>query len=139
MTEMLEDRMAALEARVLALEQNRNAVSRSAGQSDRLSPREFLLGKAPKTDNDKTLAAGYYIEVITGKESFTFEDLEVFYGQAKEQVPSNRRDPPYQNVRRGYFRELGAHTSGRKARNAWALTNSGIDRVEKGFPTRGRQ
>lgn len=97
------------------------------------SPREFLLARAPKTDNDRTLVAGYHIEILSGADGFNFDDIEAFYANAKEAPPANRRDPPYQNVKRGYFREVGKRQVGMKARNRWALTNLGIERVENGF------
>jgi len=135
MTEPLDARVAALEERVRVLElAHGEEPVRPELKNDAVSPREFLLSKAPKGDNDTTLAAGYYLEMIAAKESFTFDDLVDFYNRAKEAMPANRRDPPYQNVRRGYFREIGARESGKSARNRWALTNLGIDRVEKGFP-----
>jgi len=136
MTADFESRIAALERRVTDLESAR-AASRASTHGDtraKPSPREFLLDRAPKTDNDKTLAAGYHIEIIGGAESFDFDDVEKFYAAAKEASPANRRDPPYQNVKHGFFREVGKREVGMKARNRWALTNAGIARVETGFP-----
>jgi len=134
MNESLENRIGALEARVTALEQRLTEKKLPRETTDGiLSPREFLLGKAPRGDNDTTLAAGYYLEILAKKDGFTFDDLADFYNQAKEALPANRRDPPYQNVKRGYFREIGGREAGKTARNRWALTNLGIERVEKGF------
>ena len=133
MSEPLEQRVAALEAGILALERRSMHEPSAPWGKTSPSPREFLLNKAPKSDSDKTLAAGYYIEIISGKDSFNFDDIEVFYGQAKEAAPANRRDPPYQNVTSGYFRKVGKRQVGGKARNTWAMTNLGIGRVERGF------
>jgi len=132
MRESIEERIAKLERRVAALE-SRGPVSPTGKPGDYSSPREFLLDRAPTTDYDKTLAAGYHIEIISGQESFDFDDIEKFYAAAKEAAPANRRDPPYQNVKKGYFREVGKRQVGMKARNRWALTNLGIQRVESGF------
>jgi hypothetical protein len=135
-----EERLVALEARVLALE-GKTMLSAHARSKENQggSPREFLLAKVPRTDSDRTLTAGYYIEVISGKDSFNFDDVEDFYAQAKEAAPANRRDPPYQNVKKGYFREVGKRQTGMHARNRWALTNSGIARVDGGFGSGGRR
>jgi hypothetical protein len=132
MTASLEERVLELERRVAALEAPAETVA--ASQATRKpSPREFHLEKSPKTDNDKTLVAGYYLELIRGLESFDFDDIETYYRQAKEAPPENRRDPPYQNVKRGYFRRAGKTQQGKAARNRWSMTNTGIARVEQGF------
>lgn len=135
MKESLEERVDALERRVAALESKKIVPSKEQ-TGDRMSPREFLLDRAPRSDNDKTLVAGYHIEIIGGTEAFDFDDIERFYAAAKEAAPANRRDPPYQNVKKGYFREVGKREVGMKARNRWALTNSGIKRVENGLQTK---
>ena len=97
------------------------------------NPRDFLISKSPTTDTEKTLVAGFYIEMLSGKDSFDFDDIEQFFHQAKEAVPANRRDPPYQLVEKGLFRKIGKRVLGKTARNRWALTNDGISRVESGF------
>src|ERR1700730_18647509 len=98
MNELLESKLAELETRVRALENLSVIPSSSPVVPRKQSPREFLLGKGPKSDNDKALAAGYYLEIISGAESFSTDQIVAFFGQAKESAPANRRDPPYQNV-----------------------------------------
>lgn len=133
--EALARRLAEVERRVAELESAGKSPQPKGTRSgdNKLSPREFLLDREPKSDNDKTLTAGFYIEQLSGAESFNFDDIERFLGQAKEPMPKNRRDPPYQNVRKGYFREVGEREQGMHARNHWALTNKGIKRVESKF------
>lgn len=135
MTKDTDLRIAELERRVAALEASsaEPRVTPAGAAGGKTSPREFLLEHAPKSDNDKTLAAGYYIEVIGGAESFDFDDIERFYAAAKEPAPANRRDPPYQNVRRGYFIEIGKREFGKTARNRWRVSNRGHDRVKSRF------
>jgi len=134
----VEARLADFERRIAILEaRGGRRTSGPASRSEpKPSPREFLIAHMPKNDGDRTLAAGYYIEIISGLDSFSFDDIEAFYTQAKEPAPANRRDPPYQNVKKGYFREVGKRQVGKMARNRWALTNLGIARVEAGFPTK---
>lgn len=129
----IEDRVRRLEERIAAIELRLGRTTSSEAKRRTPSPREFLLAKSPQSDNDKTLVAGYYVEVVAGKDSFDFDDVAAFLSQAKEAAPKNRRDPPYQNVRKGYFREVGKREKGMRARNRWALTNSGIKRVEDGL------
>lgn len=129
----VEARLGDLEIRVRALESRAPLPSGPRTTTPHATPREFLLEKKPRTDNDKILAIGYYLEMILREESFDFDRLYAVLGQAKEPVPANRRDPPYQNVKKGFFREVGKREAGMKARNRWALTNTGIARVEAGF------
>lgn len=133
MTDDLEAWRTKIEERVASLERRLEAPSVAHKPTQTPSPREFLLTKGPKGAHDLTLAAGYYLEVITGKDSFDLEEIRSFYGQAKEASPANPRDPPFQNVKKGYFREVGKRETGQRARNRWALTNLGIKRVEDGF------
>ncbi len=129
------DRVGALERRVQELEtavrlgKNR-AFSPPDGVEETKSPREFLLSVAPETDNDKALAAGYYLEILSGKALFGLDDLKRFYGQAKETAPRNPSLPPFLNVKKGYFREVEKSDHGGSGRTRWALTNSGIARIE---------
>ncbi|MGA8542152.1 MAG: hypothetical protein WB947_01205 [Thermoplasmata archaeon] len=139
MSQSLEAWAVELETRVRALERRLGENTSPQKAAVKPSPREFLLGKAPKSDSDKTLAAGYYLEIFSGGDSFDLDEIEDFYCQAKEAAPANRCDSPYQNVKKGYFREIGNRQAGMKARNRWALTNSGIARVENGFGNGARQ
>jgi hypothetical protein len=134
----VERRLSDLESRVHALESANPPNSRTGTPSSlkRPSPREFLLEKGPGPMIDKTLVAGYWWEVIEGREYFTLDDLAEFLRQAKESPPKNRRDAAYQNVKRGTFREEGARGQSSSAKNRWTLTNNGIMRVEEGFASR---
>lgn len=126
----VERRLAALEA-AAAPTANAPTPVRAAGKA--VAPREFLLSKNPPSMNDMVLTAGYYIETVAGEESFDMDGLYEFLGKAKEALPANRRDPPYQNVKRGFFMEVGDREKGNTARNRWSLTNAGLKRVESGF------
>lgn len=137
MTDDFERRLSDLERRVALLESPTTPKATATEPRDKPSPREFLLKLGPKTDNDKTLAAIYHIEMIGGRESADFDDIAAWYSAAKEAPPANRRDPPYQLVKKGLLREVGKRTAGMKARNRWALTNLGIKRVEERFSSGG--
>jgi len=136
MTDDLAERVSTLERRVTALEHTGRPRGAPTSEADRPSPREFLMSKPnAKTLGNLGLLAGYYIEVILGKESFDLDELNEFYAAAKEPRPAAYRDIPYQNVKRGIFREVGKRVQSRTAHNRWALTNLGISRVEAGFKT----
>ncbi len=137
MSDTLEERVAHLERRVAALEaaqHSRPGASLKKGTERPQSPREFLLSKnGAKGNNDLGAVAGYYIEMILGKDGFDLDDLNQFYSDAKEPRPKAYRDVAYQNVKRGVFRPLGKTVQSRTAHNRWALTNTGIALVESNF------
>ena len=136
MTDELYNRVGDLERRVRLLETaigvgESRALSPSNEATVNRCPREFLLGVAPETDNDKVLAAVYYLEVVTGGPFFGLDDLKRFYGQAKEPAPRNPSLPPFLNVKKGYFQEVEKSNDGGSGRTRWALTISGIARIEQ--------
>jgi hypothetical protein len=133
MTSSIDERILSLESRVIALESRLDARPAPLVEREIPSPREFLIEKSPRSALDKTLAAGYYLQILGGADGFDLDNIEDFYARAKEAAPANRRDPPYQNVKKGFFREIGIRQAGMRARNKWALTSLGIARVEGGF------
>ena len=135
MTTELLARVEALEQRVSALEGDGTKAKTQTRES---TPREFLLSKPTKSILDKTLLAGYYIETVMMRTDFDLDDLSRFFDAAKESQPANRRDPPHQLVKKGYFREVGERVQASTARNKWSLSNSGLKRVEDNFPTEKR-
>lgn len=134
----VEDRLSELERRVSLLESPNppKPSGASAAKNPTLSPREFLLQHKLKSDTDRTLAAVFYLEKFEGQDSANFDEIDSWFSAAKEAAPVNRRDPPYQLVKKGYLREVGKREVGKTARNRWAVTNLGIARVESGFKTK---
>jgi len=136
----IEARLLDIERRLAYLEAGRAAMpgqrepSRSASGTVP-SARDFLMSKHPTTLNDKVLVAGYYIEVILGETSFNLDRLYQVFDQMRESPPGNRRDPPHNNEKYGFFRPEGTKIHSRTANNRWTLTNAGRARVEAGaFP-----
>lgn len=135
-TDDLEHRVADLERRVSALEGLRSTPALSPPKKGERphSPREFLQSKdGAKGNNDLGAVAGYYIEMVLGKDGFSLDDLNQFYSDSKEPRPKAYRDIPYQNVKRGVFRPLGNTVQSRFAKNRWGMTNTGIKLVESNF------
>jgi len=121
----LERRMAELEARHI------DAVPLpSTGAGKNLSVKEFIIGKKPSNDVEKTLAIGYYLERHTGAASFNVDDLARHYQLAKEAAPANINDKVNLNIRKGHMAEAREKKDKKKA---WMLTNSGEKFVESGF------
>lgn len=96
----------------------------------KLSISEFLLSKEPKSEMEKTLAIGYYLEKFEGFTSFNAKDLEVGFRKAKERPPKNVNYEVIRNVRKGYMMEAEDTKDNRKA---WYLTNSGEKYVGSNF------
>lgn len=95
-----------------------------------VSIKEFILSKKPKSDIQKTLAIGYYLEKYEDSSSFNIRDLEKSFRAAKEKVPKNVGDKPQKNIKKGHMMEDGEKKDNLKA---WSLTNSGEKYVENGF------
>ncbi|HVP23485.1 MAG TPA: hypothetical protein VMS77_06185 [Conexivisphaerales archaeon] len=95
-----------------------------------LSIREFILQKQAKTDIDRTLVVGYYLESNREVSPFNVDDLEKGFREAKEVVPKNIHLAVIGCVSKGYIMEAEEKKSGKKA---WTLTNSGIGYVDNGL------
>lgn len=133
--EDVASRIAALEARVAALEQAGHPPPpvASSGEKSR-SIREFLNERRPRTSVDRALAIAYHLEKSAGMASVNLEDLTAGFSQAKEPLPANPSDLLYQNVRRGYLMDAAEKKGGARA---WTLTNTGERFVESGFTKPG--
>jgi hypothetical protein len=96
----------------------------------KLSIKEFLLSKKPKSDVQKTLVIGYYLEKHEGYSSFNAADIEEGFGSAKETVPKNINLCIIRNVQKGHLAEAKEEKNSHKA---WYLTNTGEIFVENNF------
>lgn len=92
------------------------------------SIREFLIIKQPKSDVEKTLVIGYFLERMRGLSSFNARDLNEGFREAKENVPANVNLAVIGNIQKGYFMEAGEKKEGLKA---WTLTNHGLSAFEE--------
>lgn len=96
----------------------------------RMSLKEFILSKKPKSDIQKTLAIGYYLEKYQGVESFNIEDIRNGFRTAAEALPANLSDAIRKNVMKGHMMETGQKKNGS---TAWMLTSSGEKFVDSNF------
>jgi hypothetical protein len=117
----LERRVGELERRMIADAVPTNVPSKG------LSIREFLLSKNPKTDVDRTLLIGYYVETIGKLGFFNLNDLRGAFAAAKEQLPTNLNDAVNKNIQKGFIMEVANRKEGFKT---WVLTSSGERKVE---------
>lgn len=93
----------------------------------KLSIREIFISKKPKTDVDKTLVVGYYLENFQNCTSFNISDIEVGFRSAKEPPPININDAVNKNIRKGFIMSANEKKNNKQA---WVLTNLGIQYVD---------
>jgi hypothetical protein len=94
----------------------------------KLSAKEFLLTKSPKSEVQKVLALAYFLEHQEGIESFNVSDLEATFRSAKEKLPKNLNDAVNKNIARGFMMEAKEKKDSKKA---WLLTSTGERFVEE--------
>ncbi len=93
----------------------------------KLSVKEFILSKKAKSDIQKTLVVGFYLDKYEGLDCFNREDLEKGFRSAKETVPSNINVDVNKNIGKGYFAEAREK---KDKLTAWYVTNLGEECVE---------
>lgn len=121
----LKERVEALEERVGKLEaalSSDSAVRDAISKHKKSSAKEFLKTKQLKTDTQKVLVFGYFLEYMEGMESFNVSDLEEAFRSAKEKIPTNINDAVNKNIARGFLMETREKKDSRKA---WCLTSTG--------------
>jgi hypothetical protein len=94
------------------------------------SVKEFILEKQPKGAYQIGIAIAYYLEKYLKRPSFTVEDLEQGFRDAKEPMPQNMSDLIYKNAKKGLFMESKEQKNDIKS---WVLTSSGEILVENNF------
>lgn len=92
-----------------------------------LSIGEFVNEKLSKTEGDKTLVIGYYLERYRGLTSFNVDDLENGFREAKKAIPKNINLAVIANIKKGYMMESSERKDNKKA---WTLTRTGMQNVE---------
>ena len=97
----------------------------------KLSIREFILSKNPKSEAQRTLAIAYYLEKHESSAAFSVKDLESGFRRAREKIPGNTNYEVIRNIQKGYMMEAEEKKDNRKA---WCLTNPGVQYVENDFP-----
>ena len=128
-TEGTISRLNKLEERVEKLEKyfvntDTSAIARTRKQS----AKEFLLTKSPKSEVQKVLALGYFLEHQEGVEFFNVSDLEATFRSAKEKLPKNLNDAVNKNIARGFMMEAKEKKDSKKA---WHLTSTGERFIEE--------
>ena len=87
-----------------------------------VSAKEFLMERDVKSEPQKVLVLGYYLETVKNMPNFNVSDLETVFRSAKEKLPANMNDAVNRNIKRGLIMEAAEK---KDAKKAWYLTSSG--------------
>ena len=108
---------------------------KSAGEEKKMSVKEFILVKKPRNAVQKALVIGYYLEYLSGQESFNVKDLGEGFRLAKETSPKNMNDTVNMNIKNGH---MMLAREKRDKLTAWIITNTGEKLVEEGLKTESK-
>lgn len=123
----IEERLKNIEERLDALEKLLISTPVVKSPVKKMSAKEFLLDKKPKSEIETTFYLGYFMEKIEGKVSFNVEDIRSAFRAAKIALPKNISDTVNKNITKGYFMEAENKGKGQKS---WVLTATGETRIE---------
>ena len=112
-----------------------DAGSAIAGVSGKkMSIAQFFKSASPKSDVDRTLVAGYYLEKYENAESFTAAEIRETIRKAKINPPKNTSDTIARNIRKGLMMSAGD----KEGKMAFVLTTDGEDGVGQAVKTSSR-
>lgn len=92
-----------------------------------ISAAQFFNKYNPKTDNDRVLVAGFYLEQAKNLQNFTASEVRDQIRDAKRKPPTNVNDAINQNIKKGLLMSAGD----RDNKRAFVLTTDGEDRVRE--------
>lgn len=118
----ITNRINRLEERIEKLEKLLAAPGATVVKPKKMSAKEFLMTKNLKSEVQKVLAIGYFLEHVEIMESFNITDLEMAFRAAKEKLPKNMNDAVNKNIARGLL--MGAEIK-KDSKKAWYLTSTG--------------
>ena len=100
----------------------------TAGENQGIyTPPEIFADTHWKTDLDKVVLAGFYLENCESMDRFNINDLRSCLVRAKVQIPKNISLPVLQSVRRGWMMEVPEAKDNVKA---YVLTQTGARRIQ---------
>jgi len=92
-----------------------------------LSPAQFFKHCTPKTDNDRTLLAAYFLEKYRNAQSATAAEIREVIREAKVPPPRNPNDSINQNIRKGLLMTAGDKDN----KLAFVVTSDGETAIEE--------
>ena len=90
-----------------------------------LSVAQFFKKVSPKTDLDRALAAGYFLEKFKNQDSFTASEVKDTIRGAKIPPPRNPSDSINKNIKKGYIMPSGD----KEGKMAFVLTSDGEETI----------
>jgi len=93
-----------------------------------MSVAQFFKKVTPKSDVDRVLAAGFFLEKFKKAENFTASEVSgIIRHGAKTQPPQNPNEAVNKNIRKGYMMAAGD----KDGKMAFVLTSDGEEAIEK--------
>ena len=92
-----------------------------------LSPAQFFKLTNPRTNNDRTLLAAYFLEKYRNAQSSTASEIREVIREAKFPPPQNPNDSINQNIRKGLLMTAGD----KENKVAFVVTSDGETAVEE--------
>jgi len=99
---------------------------RQTGSTKAMSAAQFFRKVAPKTDVDRMLAAGFYLERYKNLEGFTAVEAKELIRSAKIPPPKNPNDAVNKNIKKAFVMSAGD----RDGRMVFVLTSDGEQEIE---------
>ena len=90
-----------------------------------MSVAQFFKKVSPRTDLDRALAAGYFLEKFKSQDSFTASEVKDTIRGAKISPPPNPSDSINKNIKKGYIMPSGD----KEGKMAFVLTSDGEETI----------
>ena len=90
-----------------------------------MSVAQFFKKISPKTDLDRVLAAGYFLEKFKSQDNFTASEISDTVRGAKIPPPRNTNDSINKNIKKGYMMPSGD----KEGKMAFVLTSDGEETI----------
>jgi hypothetical protein len=90
-----------------------------------MSVAQFFKKISPKTDIDRVLAAGFFLEKFKNQDGFTASEISDTVRGAKIPPPSNTNDSINKNIKKGYMMPSGD----KEGKMAFVLTSDGEETI----------
>lgn len=87
---------------------------------------QFFKKVAPKSDVDRVLGAGYFLEKYKREESFTAAEISETIKNSKKPPPTNPNHSVNQNIKKGLMMAAGE----KDGKRAFVLTSDGEEEIE---------
>jgi hypothetical protein len=103
------------------------AVAERRPSGKQTSVAQFFRKVAPKTDIDRVLIAGYFLEHFRNTEKFTAAEVRDTIREAKIPPPSNPSDAVAKNIKKGFMMPAGD----KDGKLSYVLTSDGEENVKE--------